>query len=419
MIILRIVIFTLGTRGDVQPYIALAKYAISRGHKVRICSGNSFKSLIEDHGVEFKEIESDLMAMLNTEEGQRIYNEGIKHFLKAKRYLKEVVNPKYRKSLNQFWEAAKDANIILYHPKAFGAPDMAKALGIKCISMPTVPITYPIDEFPNLIISPTKNFGKRINRLTYKLVEKSEISSIKEINDFRRKVLGLENRKSGIYTFDIDNKHIPIIYPISPYLFKDVKSWNKKVYLSGFLYLKLKDDLNDEIKKFIDKGPTPVVVSFSSLPLKKPDIFKNELLEALKKTNNRCILLKGNMDIEIDDENILLIKEAPHEKIFPLCKGIIHHGGVGTMATALISGKPQLIIPFSADQPFWASLLYKNGYTIKPIKEKDISSKTLEHSLRQMEDIETIKKAKEIKGIIERENGVHNAVKYIEKIYFT
>lgn len=402
---------------DLQPYVALSKAAILKGHSAVICTGKSFKYFIEGNGVEFEEATSDLMAMLETEEGKMVFNNAMKHPIMTKHYLKDVVNPAYRKTLDEFYKSAQGADIIIYHPKAFGSPDIAKYLGIPCISMPPVTITYPIEEFPNQAISPTRNLGKVINKLTYKIMNKAESASIKEVNDFREKTLNLPKRKSGKYTFKVDGREIPIIYPISPYLFKDVKSWGDKVYLPGFFYLDTGNEvLEEKILKFINLGKEPIVISFSSMPLKSPDIFKEKLVKALKETDNRAIIIVGNSGIAFDmEEEILTIKAAPHTLLFPLAKGIIHHGGVGTMAAALKSGKPQIIIPFAVDQPFWANRLYKLGYSLKPIKEIEVTTEELISRFKELEKAEVKQKAEDIKSTLSIENGTENTIKYIER----
>lgn len=418
---MRIAIFTLGTRGDVQPYVALANQAVKKGHRAVICTGKTFEKFITDHDIEFAPAESDLMAMLQTKEGQDVFNNGVKHIFTTVKYMKEVVNPAYRKTLDQFWEAAQGADVILYHPKAFGSADMALALGIPCISMPPVPITFPIPEFPNLAVSSTKNFGGMINKLTYRMMAKGESASIKELNDFREKTLHLPKRKSGLYSYQVNGKDIPIIYPVSKALFPDVKSWDGRVYLPGFFFLDSGiQELDPKVKEFVDQGSRPVVVSFSSMPLKNPPAFRNKLIRALKQTNNRAVVLTGISGMEFgDDETILAVEQAPHALLFPLAKGIVHHGGVGTMAAALKSGKPQLIIPFSVDQPFWANRLHGMGYAIKPLHEKSLTTRDLIRSFMDMEKSDYINAAEEIKHSIEAENGTANAIEYIERIVYS
>ncbi|MGB8454939.1 MAG: glycosyltransferase [Anaerocolumna sp.] len=415
---MKAVIMTLGTRGDVQPYVALGQELTKRGHDVIICTGESFKGFIEEHGITFARAESDLMALLKTPEGQAVFNSAGKNIVKTLKYVKEVVTPAFRKSLDDFWEAAKEADVIIYHPKAFGTVDMALALGIPCISMPPVPIIYPITEFPNLAIAPTRNWGKLLNKLSYKLIEKADASNIKEINDFRKKTLHLAKRKAGVFAYKKDGVYIPIIYPLSPALFTDVKSWENRVFLPGFFFLDTKElTLDKKIEDFLSKGKKPIIISFSSMPLKEPEVFKEKLTQALKRTDNRAIILTGTSGMQFTHENcILAVGQAPHSLLFPKAMGIVHHGGIGTVAAALCSGVPQLIIPFSADQPFWANRLYKMGYALKPLREKNCNVQDLVLAFQKMADITLIQNALAIKKIIEKEDGVISAVDYIEKI---
>ena len=413
---MRISILTLGTRGDVEPFIALAEKALEKGHQAVICTGKTFKPFIEKAGIEFKEAASDLMAMLETEEGQMVFAHALKHPFRTKKYLNEVVNPAFRQTLNQFYEAAQGTDVILYHPKVFGAPDIAEALNIPCISIPPVPITFPIDEFPNLAISPTKNFGKHFNRLTYSVMAQAERSSINEVNDFREKTLNLPKRKSGLYTFSLNGQDIPIIYPISKALFPEVTSWESRVLTPGFFYRhSQKEQLDSRITAFLSAGPAPIIISFSSMPLKSPTQFKRNFQEALLSTHSRGILLTGNSGLHFDeDADLLTIDAAPHLLLFPHGKGIVHHGGVGTMAAAIKSGKPQLIIPFSVDQPFWANRLYQQGYALKPLKEAQVTTRVLIQRFIQFEEEAIQSKTHALKSIIDGENGTETALAFIE-----
>ncbi|GIM30769.1 glycosyltransferase [Paraclostridium bifermentans] len=416
---MKIAIFTLGSRGDVQPYVALGVEALKYNHDVVICTGESFKSFIQDNNIEFAKADLDLMALLQTKEGQDIFNNGKKHILKSLKYAKEKVNPAYRKTMDQFYKCAKDADIIIYHPKSFAAQDISLKLNIPCICMSPVPFIYPIEEFPNLVVSLKGNLGKKINKLTYIPFKYADASNIKEINDFRENVLNLPKRKSGIYAYDINKKPIPIVYPVSKYLFEDVKTWDNKVYLPGFVFLENKEEkLDEKIEEFILKGSKPIVISFSSIPLKNPDKFKDILLKALDKTNNRAIILTGISGMSFkDEENILAVPYAPHNLLFPLSKGIMHHGGVGTMASALQSGKPQLIMPFSVDQPFWANRLYGLGYTSKPLNENTITVNSLAESFIELDNPKYISNSINIKKKLDSENGNENLIKYIESVY--
>ncbi len=411
---MKICFLTLGTRGDVQPYLALAKKIISLGHKAVICTSDSFQNLIENKGVEFKRASLDLMALSTTKEGKAVLEAPIKNIRLALKMSREVINPAYRKTFEDFYEAAQDCDVIVYHPKAFVAADIAMKLNIPVVSMPPVPITFPITEFPCIALSPNKKYGSTINKLTYLFNSKAENGYIKEINDFRISTLKLPKRKAGEYTYSTNHKEIPIVYPISKYLFEDVTSWNNHVELTGFFFLEAKERLTNEIEEFLSKGSKPITISFSSMPLKKPMEFINNLVLALKETSNRAIILVGNSGISMtSSKDILVLDQAPHTLLFPRSKAVIHHGGVGTTAAALLSGVPQLIIPFSVDQPFWAERVYRNGVSLMPIKEKDLSREILSKMLMQFEEKEICCKAKQFGEKIKAEDGLYNAANYI------
>ncbi|MGL5540890.1 MAG: glycosyltransferase [Erysipelotrichaceae bacterium] len=414
---MKIAIFTLGTRGDVQPYLALAKTAIQNGHRALICTGQSFQALIESHGVTYVKADSDLMALLETKEGQMVFNNAMAHPLKTKKFLNEVVNPAFRISLDQFYACTHDADVIVYHPKAFAAVDIALARNIPCISMPPVPILYPIEEFPHLALSPTRSLGKRMNRLTYLVNQKAEMGNIKEVNDFRQKTLHLPKRKAGIYTYAVDGVEIPMIYPLSPLLFEEVTSWNGHVVLPGFFFLEEDVPLAQEVVDFLKQGKAPIVFSFSSMPLKNPTKMKTMVEKALLETNNRAIVLVGNSGLAWEsNEHTLVIQSAPHSLLFPQALAIVHHGGVGTMAAALRSGKPQFIIPFGVDQPFWAHRLDQMGCAVKPLKEQNVTVEHLCERFAAFESTALIDRAKQLGLALAQEQGTQNALEWIEAL---
>jgi sterol 3beta-glucosyltransferase len=413
---MKITFLTLGSRGDVQPYTALAKELIKNGHQAAICTGASFEKFIQENNIAFHEAEADLMGILESEEGKKIFNGGRFNLSKMLKFTKTVIGPAYRKSMDDFLEAARGSDLIVYHPKALGAADIAEYLNIPCICMPPVPIIYPITEIPNLAVSASKDFGPFLNKLTYKIAAFGESPFMKAINEFRNTSLKLPKRKVGERTYSIQGKPIPILYPISPFLFKEVESWKDRVFLTGFLFLEENQAvLGEELEDFLARGKRPIVISFSSMPLQDPDSFKDKLVKALKETNNRAVILTGASGMHFEkDEDIFILVKASHRLLFKEAKGIIHHGGVGTMAEALLSGVPQLMIPFTADQPFWANRLHNQGYALSPITEKNSTVSALAHAFKEMENEKYIRNAKTIQAVIETENGLKNAVKYIE-----
>jgi len=414
-VLMNIIFLCLGTRGDVQPYVAIGKAAKAKGHFVAVCTGETFQGFVEENGLEFIRCSLDLMAVLKTPEGKQVFEEGMKHPVKAMKFARKVINPLYRKSMTDFYNACKGRDIIVYHPKAFGAVDIVEKLGIACVSMPLVPIIYPIAAFPNLAIT-TKNLGSGLNKLTYKAANAgAESSNIKDINEFRETELHLEKRKAGTYMIWRNKEPLPMIYPISDSLFPGVLEFKNNVFLSGFPVLEDAATIDQETEEFLAKGAAPVVITFSSMPLKSPQVFMEKITKALRESGNRGILIVGNSGMQMKSDDTILLREfLPHDELFKKAKGILHHGGVGTMAAALRSGKPQVIMPFNVDQPFWAKRLYDLAFALKPINETDPTEVFIDR-FYEMEKEACKNRAKEIAAILEMENANEKAVQYLEE----
>ncbi len=403
---MNITILTLGSRGDVQPYVVLGEELVKRGHSVTICTGGSFRKFIEERGIKFEQAHTDFMELVKREEGRAIMNGKRVSPFKMIKFVKEVINPSFRKSFDDFLAASRGADLIIYHPKASVAEDIGHYMRVPVVSMSPVPMVYPVKEFPNLALAPDKDFGHLINRLSYSVIKFSESSFIKEINDFRQKKLHMKSRKSGAYT----SGHI--LYPISRYLFEDVTSWEEYVKLSGFLYLKVKEEeLDDRVSAFLKDGDKPWIITFSSMPAENMSEIFSKLL---KERGERAIFISGNSDMKLTGQNILTIKSLPHRLVFREARGIIHHGGVGTTAEALLSGIPQHIIPFNVDQPFWARRLKEMGLMGDYFRAKNITKNALNNALESMLTDERFAKAQEIMKKIKEEDGAKAAADYIE-----
>ncbi len=280
--------------------------------------------------------------------------------------------------------------------------------------MPPIPIIYPVSTFPHLAIT-TRNLGSFLNKLTYKLANLgAESNNIKDINAFRENELKLKKRKSGAYMI---TNQVPIIYPISPSLFYDTKEFEEKVYLSGFPMLEDNLPLDEETEEFLKNGEKPIIVTFSSMPLNNPQSFMKKIVASISRSGNRGIIITGNSGISMLSSNNILIKDfLPHDGIFGRSKGILHHGGVGTMAAALRNGVPQVIMPFQVDQPFWAKRLYNLGYSLKPLKESDAEEDFISRFV-EMNKEDVILKAQNIAAIMIQEKGNIKAVNHMEALY--
>ena len=407
---MNITILTLGTRCDVQPYVALAKELIKRNHHVTICTGATFESFCTQNGLTFYPSTLDFMQLIQTDEGKALFNGGKINPRQTLNFVKTIINPGYQKTFHDFYEASKQADLILSHPKALGAADVAEILNIPIISLPPVPMTFKTTELPNYAIT-LKNLGKTLNRLTYLATDYGEASYMKLINEFRAEH-ALKKRKAATRV----PKHT--IYPLSTAIFSDIKSWNHEdLCVSGFFFLRNQHDvLEENVSHFLNQAPSPIIITFSSMPMKAPETFIATLEEVLTKSSQRAIILSGDNEMISQHPNILIIKSAPHHLLFERARGIIHHGGVGTTAEALRSGIPQAIMPFSVDQPFWAKHLADLQLSVATLNEKTLTTDKLINVFNHFQDPAQTKRSAKIGATIQKENATATAATFIESI---
>ncbi|MBL3628913.1 glycosyltransferase, partial [Bacillus sp. RHF6] len=124
---MKINLLTIGTRGDVQPFIALGKELSRRGHHVTICTEDAFKDLAEKNRLSFSAIRADYADLTQSEEGKNMLKGNP---ISIVRQLKTVIYPMMEQMLDDIWTVAQDADAIIYHPKVFGGYDLAEALHI-------------------------------------------------------------------------------------------------------------------------------------------------------------------------------------------------------------------------------------------------------------------------------------------------
>ncbi|QUH25278.1 glycosyltransferase [Serpentinicella alkaliphila] len=415
---MKIRILTVGTRGDVQPFVALGGRLVQCGHEVTICTAVNFKEFVESNGVSFSPVRVDFLELTQSEKGKKMMGGSPLEIFKN---MKTLIFPMMERMLEDLWEASKDAEVLIYSPKAFGGYDIAEKLKIPVFLAHPIPIIAPTTLFTNPALPFSINNGF-LNKISYKANSLIMASFFNIINKWRKETLGLKNKRT-LFTNDlvIDGKLIPIIYGCSPTVIPFDNNWGSNVSMEGFWFLEDKEwEPPKELVRFLERGISPIAIGFSSMPLNNPLSVKRMFVEALERTGQRGIFISGWSGIKETEknDNIFVIDSIPHSWLFPKTRGIIHHGGAGTTAAALQAGKPMLICPFSGDQPFWATQMKKIGVATFPLKENDMSVETFIDRIKELLNNKRLRDTAESIAIkINSEKGIEKTIKFIhEKI---
>lgn len=408
---MNITILTFGSRGDVQPFLPLSLGLMSRGHNVILAAPARFKSLVEEHGITFFPLAGD------PEELSRRLNDAGYNFVKLVKELMSHAVDIGAEMMRQTDEACRDADLIIHtFAHAVGAHTLAREKNIPDIHIQTFPMFAPTGDYPNISLPNLRN--RFLNRLSHTASLKiTELTSSLGFEQVRRRA-GLPKRK--LYSPFRDSPprlRTPILCAWSPSLIPPSSDWSPRVHVTGYYFFLHNNSYvpPNKLKEFLESGKSPVCISFGSMVNKNAEKVDKVIRESLKRTNNRGIILTGWGSAKRETtSDLLYLESAPHDWLLPKCKMLIHHGGAGTTSSALRAGIPQIVVPFMADQPFWGNRVHAVGVAPKPIRVSQLSVERLVSVMAEAESKNILERAQLTGQMIRSEDGVGNAVAWIE-----
>lgn len=408
---MNITILTYGSRGDIQPFLPLSLGLMARGHNLKLAAPSRFKQLVEEFGIPFIPLPGkpeDLSRRLNNAG----YN-SIKMMWEVMDHAIEIG----AEMLHQTENACKDADLIIHtFAHAVGAHTLAREKNIPDVHAQGFPMFTPTGDYPNVTLPDLKL--RSLNYLTHVISKKvawwTSVFGFEQV----RRYAGLRKRKL-YFPFDNDSLRppTPILCAWSPSLLPASSEWGSNVYVTGYWFFDNTESYRPsvELQKFLEAGDSPICVSFGSMVNRDTERIYMVVREALRKTNNRGVILSGWGGLmNKSGDNLLYLDTVPHDWLLPRCKMIIHHGGAGTTSAGLRAGIPNVIIPFTADQPFWGRRVYLVGAGPKPILVKKLSVVNLAHAIAEADNHVTRKRAQVIGQKIRSEDGARSAVDLIE-----
>jgi len=421
---MNVFIITIGSRGDVQPFVALGKGLKAAGHRVTLCTSSSFEPFIRSHGLNYGYMTDELLKLMDSEAGLDAMENtnGILGSIKTMIRLAKKAKPINMQMLKDSWEAAQAAkpNIVLFHPKALGGVHIAEKLDVPVMMAIPLPMIVPTAESPTIGF-PNWNIGGWYNKLTYAFVRMGFGMYNGTVNKFRGEILNLHKfpKSSGVLQM-ADGRPIPVLHPFSTYVVPRPHDWPDNAYITGYWFLNRLNEWepSPELTDFLDGGEAPVYIGFGSMAGRNPRRITNIVIEALKQANARGVIATGWGGLALDDlpERIFKIDKVPHDWLFPRMAVVVHHGGAGTTAAGLRAGRPTIICPFFGDQPYWGRRVHALGVGSKPIPQKKMTVEKLATAIREVTMSQTIRQNAESFGNkIGHEDGIANAVAIIEK----
>ncbi len=406
------ILITVGTDGDIFPYVGLGTVLHARGHTVTLVASDHYEPLARRHGFAFH-------PLVSTAENNELFNHpdfwhpfktgalsarwGVRFIRRQYELVKSITTP---------------ASVLIASPGVFAAPLVHDKLGTPWASIVLQPWLLPSPQSRPVI--PGLPFLSHAPPFVWSLFEHAMnlyggYLFGRELNQLRTE-LGLKPWRRVFK----DWLSPQLVLALFPAWYAPIASdWPQQVRLTGFPIFdgNQNADLSPEIQSFCAAGPPPVAITFGTGMVHSAQLFRTAL-EASETLNTRAILLtkfRDQMPAQLPP-NALHCSFAPFAKLFPHCAAVIHHGGIGTVAQCLAAGVPQLIHPLCFDQ-------IDNGARVQRLGAGDYLRSTpataqqIAHALRPLLTSEALSRARSLIPRFPNTNALETATNQIESFF--
>jgi UDP:flavonoid glycosyltransferase YjiC (YdhE family) len=414
----RVVVVAVGSRGDVQPYTALAAGLAAAGHEVAVATHAGFAELVGRTGLAFRPIAADPRAVVESEQGQA-WLASARNPVTFFTRLMPLARAGAAEMADDIVDACRDADLIVYSTLGAAAWHAGQASGTLAVPAPLVPVSLT-RQFATAL-APVESLGPWLNLLSHSMVDVAlDLPFRGAINRWRKDRLGLGPVRTLDLFASLQKQGLPVVYGFSPTIVPRPSDWRPNLHVTGAWFLDAAEDWQPDgrLAAFLDAGPAPVFAGFGSMRPPDPAKVAADVAAALRAEGLRGIVSAGWAGLAVDhSDDILVVDEVPHDWLFPRMAAVVHHGGAGTTATALRAGVPSMAVPFFADQFFWARRAAGLGVGPPALPIGKLDTDHLALRLRRLTGDATVRaNAAEVGERIRAEDGVKEAVRVLESL---
>jgi UDP:flavonoid glycosyltransferase YjiC (YdhE family) len=417
---MQIAIIAGGSRGDVQPYVALGKGLKEAGHTIRVLAPQDYQDLITAYGLEFFDMGGGVKTMAQSQI-QDIVEQG--NILKILAVTGKGAQQLALQSAINGLVACQGSDLILagFAGLSNGFA-LAEKMGIPFLQAHLMPFT-PTSEFPSVLTPqlPQTRLTRWANGLSHRFAQQMMWQMLRSAdNKARTQVLKMTRAPFWGPFASQQRDSQPIIYGYSPQVIPTPADWPDYIHVTGYWFLEPPAGWEppSDLVNFLQAGPPPVYVGFGSMLSRKPEETADLVLKALARTGQRAVLSSGWGGLKKENlpQTVFMVGSIPHSWLFPKMAAVVHHGGAGTTGAGLRAGVPSIITPFFGDQPFWGQRAYALGVGPQPIPRRHLTVNNLSEAIQYaVTDRAMQKNAANLGERIRAENGIAQAVAIIEQ----
>lgn len=400
---MRVTIIAIGSRGDVQPRLALAAGLRRAGHDAVLATHPGFEALVRQHGVAFAPVAEGLISRgSETRAGRRWVQVGsrvLPAWVAMLRDAKSVA----RRRLADCLAACEGSDAI-------ATSILGTALGWHVAEKLGIPLIRAYTEPPGS----APGGGRLMRTALWQLLRPAA-------NTARRDVLGLPPLPRRDLAGVLDRQGVPLLYGYSPAVVPEPPR-DDRARVTGwwFLHRPRAWEPPPALTEFLAAGPPPVFVGFGSTADRDPAATTALVVEALRLAGRRGVLVRGPFGLRGADlpPDVVAVDDVPYDWLFPRTAAVVHHGGGGTTAWGLLAGRPTVVVPGRfADQPFWGRRVHALGVGPAPIPRRRLTVDRLADAIRAaVADPAMRARAAALAQRARAEDGVGRAVEALERL---
>jgi UDP:flavonoid glycosyltransferase YjiC (YdhE family) len=400
---LKIIIPTIGTRGDVQPYIALALGLMRAGHSVTLATHPCLRGLVESYGVTFTPMGPDIdigheAALIRAKSPNWMVG-----FMRVMKFSFTMLEQSHADLL----ETCRGMDLVIVSHSAAGHMEADK-LGLPTVSVTLMPEAIPVND-------PKDSFVKRA--LMGLAGAGMGMLMTRPLNQIRKRVGLPPMGPTGITSETLN------LIPLSPQISPPNPLWEPRHRMTGYWFAPAPENWTppDDLAAFLEAGEPPVVISLGAMALSGEDSRESAqiALAAVKQAGVRAVIqgwYEAMKQLQIPP-NVFHAGSIPHDWLLPRASGLVHHGGFGTTASGFRAGIPMLVIPHIIDQFIWGNKAAQLGVGPKPIPRPKLTAENMAAALRAMQSPEMRRKTAALGASLRAEpDGVTEAVRLIEGV---
>lgn len=412
---MQISIFVYGTWGDIRPHVVLGQALQAAGHSVQVVASGVYEAWVRARNLGFAPLSVDVNTFVR--DNASMMDVGILRQLKL---LRETMTPLFAQMGRETLEATRGSDVLM--TVEFGAAllfDILRVHRIRTILINPAPLN-PTREFASAMPPAPSWFPFKggYNRFSYGVVRRAGWSSMgNPRNLLAADPLGVPKSRFAAYRAFLDQT--PALTTVSRHVVPRPADWPEHFQVTGYLF---DDDPYwtppQSLVEFLAAGEPPVYIGFGSMPDSKPEETTRLILDAVRQSGKRAILLTGWAGLGEDDtpDHVHVLRYAPHSWLFPKVAAVVHHGGSGTTASGLRAGVPTVIVPHNGDQPYWGRMVQTLGVGPAPIPRKKLTVDKLAGALTDATGRGAYRERAQALGAkIQHEDGLGTALHWVRR----